>query len=488
MGRIFRQSVSFGTAALIPATLSAAVVAVGAGPTAVNTRTGRVYAPGYGRVSVVDGVTDTVVAEISGDLDTQAVVAVGEANNRIYAALERPEIGGLSIIDGASNTVVGNIPLSGESSVSALALDGVTQRLYVARDCCVGVGNGIDVVDISTATVVGTISFPQEPTALAVDPARNRLYVGLRDGTLGVIDTTIAAFVDSVPLHTYVWAISIDTATQRVFVGGNAVITVIDANSSTVLGRINKNSLGVAQCCTGYIDLDSTTRRLFTDGGYGEPRGPKAGLLVIDADSLQLVRAIGGYVPEHTYRPISVDSRRGRVYVSYPSYGTIGIFLENESLLNGSFEERSGTNRNLPAAWTKRGIAGPADGRSSDAYDDRQSFHITGAPGAGKSLRQEVAVAGPAGSVVHAEAFSKSVDATATGGPYALVFRIYYDDGTQRTWHRPFTSGTHDWERRAVRVVADKPFSRMSVRLLYDNQGGETWFDAAHLWIDTPRN
>jgi len=66
------------------------------------------------------------------------------------------------------------------------------------------------------------------------------------------------------------------------------------------------------------------------------------------------------------------------------------------------------------------------------------------------------------------------------GGPdadYSLYLDLIYTDGTP-LWGEiaPFSVGTHDWERREVVVLPEKPVRSVSVYLLLRRHAGRAWF------------
>jgi len=67
---------------------------------------------------------------------------------------------------------------------------------------------------------------------------------------------------------------------------------------------------------------------------------------------------------------------------------------------------------------------------------------------------------------------------------YALYLDLLYADGTP-LWGQTanFTIGTHDWQRRQVLVLPDKPVKRLSFHLLFRGHGGRVFFRDARLQV-----
>jgi hypothetical protein len=90
---------------------------------------------------------------------------------------------------------------------------------------------------------------------------------------------------------------------------------------------------------------------------------------------------------------------------------------------------------------------------------------------------------------IRAECWSRARDVT--GGAdagYSLYLDITYADGTP-LWGqlRPFSTGTHGWERVAVTVAPAKPIREVLVHGLLRGHRGAAWFDDFALWELRPR-
>jgi hypothetical protein len=94
--------------------------------------------------------------------------------------------------------------------------------------------------------------------------------------------------------------------------------------------------------------------------------------------------------------------------------------------------------------------------------------------GAGQRVDVNQTVPAP----VVATAWSRAEDVT--GGPnadYSLYLDIVYADGEPK-WGQiaPFSTGTHDWEKRQVMFVPEKPIKVVSCYVLLRRHGGAAWF------------
>ncbi|MCK4824002.1 O-antigen ligase family protein, partial [bacterium] len=76
--------------------------------------------------------------------------------------------------------------------------------------------------------------------------------------------------------------------------------------------------------------------------------------------------------------------------------------------------------------------------------------------------------------------WSKALDVGGSGGRYALLFKITFDDETY-TWFMPgplrFTSGTHEWELRETSHVWNRDVMTIQPYVILYDCTGTVWFD-----------
>ncbi len=78
-----------------------------------------------------------------------------------------------------------------------------------------------------------------------------------------------------------------------------------------------------------------------------------------------------------------------------------------------------------------------------------------------------------------AELWSKAQDVSGTpDADYSLYIDLTYMDGTE-LWGQiaPFATGTHDWQKRTVTVVPEKPVQVVSFHAIFRKHTGTAWFD-----------
>jgi YVTN family beta-propeller protein len=128
---------------------------------------------------VLDGANDTEISTSPLSIDSPEALAVNETTGRIYVANEANK--SVTVIDGVTNTVVANIPVGAQPG--ALAVNEIANRVYVynAGDPSVSFING------ATNTVEATLALASLPVTtrsvmVVADPGVARVYAVEVDG------------------------------------------------------------------------------------------------------------------------------------------------------------------------------------------------------------------------------------------------------------------------------------------------------------------
>jgi DNA-binding beta-propeller fold protein YncE len=247
---------------------------------AINSTTKRIYTMGAGltfgsngRVSVIDGQTNSVVAAFSFGWGGSAI-AVNEATNTIYFGTYKGPDGAhltpqITVVDGATNEVKGNY--DGDLGTD-VRLDPVTGRLFAMT------GSNpftVRVYDGTSLSLLATINLTNASDSvrgfkLALNPTARKLYVSDQNdnGRIAVIDLDGLSTLPFIHTNTKtVSSIAVDPGTNKLF----AATRVSDANSGnppTVL-VINCSSDGVvasiplANETGGGVTIDVTRHRAY---------------------------------------------------------------------------------------------------------------------------------------------------------------------------------------------------------------------------------
>ena len=151
-------------------------------------------------------------------------VTVNPVTNRIYAITQNA-FSPIVVIDGSGDTPTVITPAAGHAvGPRAIAVNTVTNRVYAAFDT--------EVIVIDGATNALTYIPASNPRALGIDALANRIYVPNSDGSLLVIngDNNSTA---SIAIPAGANSVAVNPATNRVFVIGDAGITVVAGAAPT---------------------------------------------------------------------------------------------------------------------------------------------------------------------------------------------------------------------------------------------------------------
>ncbi|HWO31153.1 MAG TPA: YncE family protein [Candidatus Acidoferrum sp.] len=135
-------------------------------------------------------------------------------------------------------SVIKKIPIAGTGSWDYLSVDEAARRLYVSH------GTQVEVVDIDSLAVVGSIPKTAGVHGIAIAPELGRGFVSNgQASTVTIFDLKTLKAIADVPTGQKPDAIIYDPATSRVFAfnGGSNSATAIDAASGKVAGTVNLN-------------------------------------------------------------------------------------------------------------------------------------------------------------------------------------------------------------------------------------------------------
>ena len=173
-------------------------------------------------------------------------------------------------VDAASGKVVGTVALDGKPEFPATDSAG---KVFVNIED----KNQIAEIDAAKLTVLNTwaVNPCQEPSALAFDRARHRLFTGCGNKMMVVVDSSSGKVVTTVPIGEGVDAGRFNPNTQEVFMScGDGVLTVIHEDSADKY-TVTQNVPTAKGARTMAMDYESTTAYLVT--AQRDPKPPAPG-------------------------------------------------------------------------------------------------------------------------------------------------------------------------------------------------------------------
>jgi YVTN family beta-propeller protein len=213
-------------------------IAVGADPRAlaVNLTTNTVFVANLAdnTVTKIDGASGAATTFAAGSVPL--AVAVNPATNEVYVANigAAGAEGDLTVIDGSTDATttaaVGINPGNGGGGPEIIAVNTVTNRIYVNNANGGALGGNVAVIEGAGNTVTD-VAYGSNPVAVAVDPAANKVYaVSGTSAVVTVIDGATNLYstisVGAVPI-----AVAVNPATNKAYVVGSTspgTLTVID--------------------------------------------------------------------------------------------------------------------------------------------------------------------------------------------------------------------------------------------------------------------
>lgn len=288
-------------------------ISLGAPPVGLDfdTWNGDVYVANGNSVSVISGVTNTVVATTSVSYPTR--VAFDSSNGDVYVTSYGSN--NVSVISGTTNTVVKTIPVPTGSGPLGVAFDSTNGDIYVADEG----PNMVSVISGASNTIVDTISAGDEPYGVGFDSANGDIYVTNAVAPIvsvisGDSNTVVATI--SVPS---LYGLASDSTNGDMYVPGD-----YSSNVSVISGVTNK------VVATVPVGLDPSGAAFDSTSGY---------MYVTDAGS-DALSIIAPSTPPPTYNVSFVET-------GLPSGMSWGVALNG--LLNSSstntvaFTQQNGT-------------------------------------------------------------------------------------------------------------------------------------------------
>jgi YVTN family beta-propeller protein len=268
--RIYVANTNDGTVSVINGATNAVVatITVGSSPfgVAVNPVTNGIYVSWYnfdGSLVVINGATNQVITDIPLQHNS-LYLAVNTVTNRIYVANQSGNAvgnsnddGSLSVVDGATNTVLANVTVG--AFLEGVAVDEQTQRVYI-NNLITGL---VSVFDAKKNVLARKITLPPlpggevRPLGLAFDPHAHQLYTaGLDSGVLYAINsgnkvTSILPGLDG-PV-----GVGVNTASGEVYIANGGNVTAVNPKTNSVDATLPAGS-GPA-----LLAVNSSTNRIY---------------------------------------------------------------------------------------------------------------------------------------------------------------------------------------------------------------------------------
>lgn len=291
---------------------------------AVNSVTNKIYVVDglNNSVTVIDGVSNETTKVSVGE--EPVFIAVNQVTNKIYVVntgQHDPEVnryvegtGSITVIDGASNKTTTIAAATGVGAPSHIAVNPVTNKIYVTNGGRVNVDGSFDdegsvtVIDGASNKTKTTVKVGAGPSALAVNQVTNKIYianslsnnVSVMDGNSNKVTATVKA--GSSPED-----IAVNPVTNKVYVinnYGNNVTVIDGANHKTTTVAAGHRPVDVA--------VNPVTNKIFvvSRGDYNDNLS-KVNITVIDGSTNKTTAVATGKYPDDA----AVNPVTNKIYV-----------------------------------------------------------------------------------------------------------------------------------------------------------------------------
>lgn len=195
-------------------------------------------------VSVIDAVTQSIIATIPVDLEPFSLVITPDGTKAYVANRAGSDV---SVIDTATDTVIG-LPIPVGSNPSSIAITPAGDKVFVVNI----ISSDLTVIDVATDLVLGTINVGAFPVAIGITPDGMKAYVLEQGGggNVTVINTNDLTILTTIPVGAIPQGMAISKDGKKVYVAniGDDTVSIINTASDLVVNTINVGNgpLGIA--------------------------------------------------------------------------------------------------------------------------------------------------------------------------------------------------------------------------------------------------
>ena len=266
----------------------------------VDSAAKRLYLSHGQEVVVIDTANQSVVGKISDTPGVHGIFVVPNGHGFITNGAEAK----VSVFD--TKTLQTLMKVETGVNPDAITYDPGNKEIYSLNHT----GKSVTVIDAATSKVTATIPLSGVAEAGAADPGLNRVYVNIEDlGQVDVIDTKTHTVVAHWPVAPAAepTGMAIDTVRHRVFVGGGPFQVMLDGTTGAVVGKV--------PICTGTdaTFFDATASLSMSSCGEGKITIVKVG----PGDQMAVVQTLE---TARGARTMALDPVTHRIYVAAAKY------------------------------------------------------------------------------------------------------------------------------------------------------------------------
>jgi YVTN family beta-propeller protein len=286
---------------------------------AINSVTNKIYVldASNNSVTVIDGVSNETTKVPVGE--HPITLAVNPVTNKIYvvnSGRHNSELnkyvegtGSITVIDGASNKTTTIAAATGVGAPSHIAVNPVTNKIYVTNGGRVNVDGSFDdqgsvtVIDGASNKTKVTVKVGAAPRSLAVNQVTNKIYIAnMLSDNVSVMDGVTNKVTATVKAGSSPEDVAVNPVTNKIYVINNY------GNNVTVIDGVNHKTTTVS---AGHrpidVEVNPVTNKIYvvSRGDYKDNLG-KVNLTVIDGKTNKTSTvATGKYPADAAINPIT---------------------------------------------------------------------------------------------------------------------------------------------------------------------------------------
>lgn len=276
---------------------------------------------GCGYLTVIDGETNEIVANITSGFSYPNSIAYDSSNGNLYVTNSADA--SVVIINGTTNSIVGSINTG--CSTLGIVYDPSNGLLYASDqsynysappDCSFG---SVSVINATSESSVANLTGGfLDPAGLAYDPNNGDVYVADANcghpapcGNVSVINTTSNKVAEQIPLGFAPYYLMFDPQNDYLYASGDSVgIAIIDCENNSLIGELDSGTIPAGMA------LDPTNGYIYVTNA------PSDSVSIVNPVTDQMVSnvTVGS-------NPISAefDYSNGDVYVVNHASGTVSV-------------------------------------------------------------------------------------------------------------------------------------------------------------------
>src|SRR5215469_7704631 len=297
-----------------------------------------------GTITVIDGDTNSTATVQVGLCPT--AVAVNPVTNKIYVANFGHmslycgscwDYGNITVIDGATNSTATIIDPNAKFP-HAVAVNPVTNKIYVANNDSSG---SVTVIDGETSSTTTVVVAPW-PYDVAVNPTTNKVYVTSYNPYAGTTSTTVSVIDGATNISTPLTdpkaadpiAVAVNPVTNKIYVanignqGKNGTnigsITVIDGATNSNTNLTDPNAFSPHA-----VTVNPVSNRIYVANAYSTAGNNNGGVTAIDGatNSVSTITDPNAGTACDTFSTanVAVDPTRNLVYVANCSSNNVTV-------------------------------------------------------------------------------------------------------------------------------------------------------------------